>query len=227
MAGKEIKLKMVMTGPMSTGKTSLVHYFVYNEPAKFTMTTVGGAAFHQIALERDSTRFDIELWDTAGQERYSSLLPLYFRQANVALAVFDVSDIQSLDSLPNFLDILLQCSPHDCIIVVAANKRDLVQSNDDLQRTLDHASAILAPYLSAHNDQIISTLSDEYDEASYLKMVIQPTSATTGQGVEQILITIMDILESRINHGFTGKSSTGDGLVIENSPDSKDKKGCC
>jgi small GTP-binding protein len=38
-----------------------------------------------------------EIWDTAGQERYHSLTPMYYRNANAAVVVFDVTNSQSFE----------------------------------------------------------------------------------------------------------------------------------
>ncbi len=35
------------------------------------------------------------LWDTAGQERYNSLTKLYFKGANAAIIVYDITDEES------------------------------------------------------------------------------------------------------------------------------------
>ena len=32
-----------------------------------------------------------EIWDTAGQERYHSLAPMYYRGAQAAIVVFDIT----------------------------------------------------------------------------------------------------------------------------------------
>lgn len=49
-----------------------------------------GAYMIQVMHLRDvSLRF--EIWDTAGQERYQSLIPLYYRGAQAALLVYDIS----------------------------------------------------------------------------------------------------------------------------------------
>lgn len=41
-------------------------------------------------------RFDIskyfEIWDTAGQERFHSLAPMYYRGAQAAIVVFDITN---------------------------------------------------------------------------------------------------------------------------------------
>ena len=38
-----------------------------------------------------------EIWDTAGQERYHALTPMYYRNANAAVVVFDVTNKTSFE----------------------------------------------------------------------------------------------------------------------------------
>jgi len=39
----------------------------------------------------DDATVKFEIWDTAGQERYHSLAPMYYRGAQAAIIVYDVS----------------------------------------------------------------------------------------------------------------------------------------
>ena len=34
----------------------------------------------------------LEIWDTAGQERFAHMAPLYYRRAQAALVVYDITD---------------------------------------------------------------------------------------------------------------------------------------
>ena len=43
--------------------------------------------------------FYLELWDTAGQERFRSLLPLYYREADVIILMFDTSQKNAMEEL--------------------------------------------------------------------------------------------------------------------------------
>ena len=53
------------------------------------------AAFLTQTVNLDDTTVKFEIWDTAGQERYHSLAPMYYRGAQAAVVVYDISDIVS------------------------------------------------------------------------------------------------------------------------------------
>ena len=38
------------------------------------------------------TTVKFEIWDTAGQERYHSLAPMYYRGAQAAIVVYDITN---------------------------------------------------------------------------------------------------------------------------------------
>lgn len=48
----------------------------------------------------DDTTVKFEIWDTAGQERYHSLAPMYYRGAQAAIVVYDITN-QVLKTLIN------------------------------------------------------------------------------------------------------------------------------
>lgn len=55
-----------------------------------------GAAFLTQTIQRDeNTTVKFEIWDTAGQERYKSLAPMYYRNANCAVVVYDITQAVS------------------------------------------------------------------------------------------------------------------------------------
>lgn len=71
-------------------------------------------------MGENAVHFD--LWDTAGQERFKSLLPMYTRDATVAVIVFDVNDPLSLE------EALIQAKENSKLPILAlvANKCDLL-----------------------------------------------------------------------------------------------------
>lgn len=49
------------------------------------------ASFCSRALDFKDKTVVFNIWDTAGQERFRSLVPMYLRDAGIALAVYDIS----------------------------------------------------------------------------------------------------------------------------------------
>lgn len=54
-------------------------------------STIGAAFLTQTIALDDQTTVKFEIWDTAGQERYKSLAPMYYRNANCAVVVYDIT----------------------------------------------------------------------------------------------------------------------------------------
>ena len=63
-------------------------------------STIGAAFLTQTISLDDATTVKFEIWDTAGQERYKSLAPMYYRNANCAVVVYDIT--QAVCDLGNF-----------------------------------------------------------------------------------------------------------------------------
>ena len=57
------------------------------------------AAFLTQTVCLDDTTVKFEIWDTAGQERYHSLAPMYYRGAQAAIVVYDITNEVSQDHL--------------------------------------------------------------------------------------------------------------------------------
>jgi small GTP-binding protein len=85
------RFKLVLLGEYSTGKSSLALRFVKGQFYEYEETTIGAAFLTQTVCFDDTTvRF--EMWDTAGQEKYLSVAPMYYRGAQAAIVVYDITN---------------------------------------------------------------------------------------------------------------------------------------
>ena len=65
---------------------------VRNEFDEYTMPTLGtGFKVREIQF-KDNQKMQLSIWDTAGQEKFDSLTKLYFKDAEAALIVYDVTN---------------------------------------------------------------------------------------------------------------------------------------
>ena len=66
----------------------------------------------------------LTIWDTAGQERFHALAPIYYRNANGAILVYDITDKNSFEKIRNWVNELYKMCDN-ITIFIAANKSDL------------------------------------------------------------------------------------------------------
>ena len=72
-----------------------------------------------------------EIWDTAGQEKYRSLTKIFYKDASVAILVYDICRKQSFEDIKNFwYGQLKEQAPKKLIIAIAANKSDLYEQEE-------------------------------------------------------------------------------------------------
>ena len=117
-------IKTVLLGDSGVGKSSLVLRFVTDTFRPYSESTIGASFLTKILLvnEKQSKFF---IWDTAGQEKYHSLAPMYYRGAQVAIIVYDITNKNSFLTLKRWVKELKLHGPPDILIAIVGNKSDL------------------------------------------------------------------------------------------------------
>ncbi|KAM6498246.1 GTP-binding protein ypt5 [Amanita muscaria] len=115
-----------MTGEAAVGKSSVVLRFVSDEFQANKEPTIG-AAFLTQKCRLDDHVLRYEIWDTAGQERFHSLAPMYYRNAQAAVVVYDITKAASLQKAKSWVKELQRQANPKIVIALAGNKVDLVQ----------------------------------------------------------------------------------------------------
>jgi len=123
--GRLYQFKLVLLGESAVGKSSLVLRFVKDQFDDYKESTIGAAFLTQTISLDDSTTVKFEIWDTAGQERYKSLAPMYYRNANCAVVVYDITQASSLDKAKAWVKELQRQADPNIVIALAGNKCDL------------------------------------------------------------------------------------------------------
>jgi len=123
--GKTYQFKLVLLGESAVGKSSLVMRFVKDHFDEYRESTIGAAFLAQTIVLDDNTTVKFEIWDTAGQERYKSLAPMYYRNANCAVVVYDITQVASLEKAKSWVNELQRQADPNIVIALAGNKSDL------------------------------------------------------------------------------------------------------
>ncbi|XP_023028986.1 ras-related protein Rab-18-B [Leptinotarsa decemlineata] len=118
-------LKILIIGESGVGKSSLLLRFTEdNFDPEQTLTI--GVDFKTKKLNIDGNTVKLAIWDTAGQERFRTLTPSYYRDAQGAILVFDVSSYATFAKLETWLSELETYSTKSNIIkMIVGNKIDV------------------------------------------------------------------------------------------------------
>lgn len=73
---------------------------------------ISSAAFLTQTVCLDDTTVKFEIWDTAGQERYHSLAPMYYRGAQAAIVVYDITNEARSSTFQFFMQFSWHCTCH-------------------------------------------------------------------------------------------------------------------
>jgi small GTP-binding protein len=115
-----------MVGESSVGKTALTIKFVNNKFADHAPATIGASFLSRTMKVKVPMKFNI--WDTAGQEKYRSLASLYYRGADIAVIVYDITSRSSFEQVQDYWiqELKHQCFGDDgLVLALVGNKVDL------------------------------------------------------------------------------------------------------
>ena len=164
---KEYEIKICLLGDVAVGKTSIASRFCKNIFNETYINTIGGAYQQQTILLDNYVKMKMHVWDTSGDERFKSMTNLYYRDAQVAILTYDVTNPQTFEGLGYWLKELNDKVNRDnMLLFLAGNKCDV---DNDMKR-------------------VSSSKAKEFAEQN--NMFFFETSAKTGAGVLDLFKTI-------------------------------------
>lgn len=213
------------------------------------------AAFLTQKCRLEDKVIKFEIWDTAGQERFHSLAPMYYRNAQAAVVVYDVTKASSLEKAKSWVKELQRQANPNIVIALTGNKVDLVagrrssrsdgshDDEDDEERDAQELN------VDDHEDED----EDEEDEEGYRVsrqvpteeasayaqesgLLFFETSAKSGLGVAEVFTEIakkipLEHILTAARGGRTGGPGTGNGRVDLNNNGQRlggqQEKGAC
>jgi len=140
----------------------------------------------------------LAVWDTAGQEKFHALGPIYYRDANGALLVYDITDNDSFVRVQNWIKELRKMLGADIVLAIAGNKCDMERNRVvPLEKAEEYAESVGAKHYS--------------------------TSAKLNKGVDELFL---DLTKKMLSKGAV-KSTGPTALKIDSNSNTGDKdEGC-
>lgn len=192
-----ISSKVILVGQSNVGKSTIVSR-LRGDPAHVPASTVG-CAFGRIVLEHDP-KIILDVWDTAGQERYKSLCPMYFRQSNIILCVFDVTKQESIDQLGDYIKMIPDVGATQFIFI--GNKIDLDPSYDAKDISRHVFSKLINTYQLAHASTVLYMSALTLDGMDTLKTAMASTAMKAINTVPVVSVIVPPELPAKTCCGF-------------------------
>ena len=123
------KYKLIFLGDQGTGKSSILNRFVEDKFDSNYQATIG-LDFQSKNIQIDNQDIHLLLYDTAGQEKFRSLIPMYTREANIIILVYDITRKDSFLHIPSWINELSNVKIEDIIFALVGNKIDLNEQRE-------------------------------------------------------------------------------------------------
>ncbi|KAH3742838.1 RAS family protein [Pelomyxa schiedti] len=158
--------KVVLLGSQACGKTCLLIKKVKGEFMEEYLSTVC-SSFLQHTVTVGDRVVKYQLWDTSGRDRDRALTPTTYRQYDVAVLVYDATDLKSFDTMKNWYTTCVEAWDFKVIVIVG--------TKIDLEGTTPTwiSPAIVTDFLSSTPKKNLHTL-------------VVRVSSKTGDGVSSL-----------------------------------------
>ena len=119
------KYKIILIGDHNTKKSSLLNIFM-NDTFDFDYQPTIGLDFQSKNVNINGKDVHLILYDTAGQEKYRSLMPMYLRDADIIIILYNVAIYESfLNVEKDWIKEINELKKSDTILILVGNQIDL------------------------------------------------------------------------------------------------------
>ena len=200
------KLKLMILGDSSVGKSSILRKYCKNEFYEKYVATIG-IDFQIKNVNINNKKIKLQIWDTAGQERYRVVTKNYFNSSDGFIIIYDITNKDSFDNISNWIEQITTIVGKNVKCIIFGNKKDLKEKR---KVEFDEGKELAEKY----NCNFFETSAKEGDniEEGFLNITTD------------ILSDIKSVQERRNNSSIL---KTQKKKQIKNKNKDEDKKGCC
>ena len=202
--------KLILIGNSGVGKSCILQRYTkhtFEESYKCTI----GVDFLMKSIIINGQNVKLQLWDTAGQEKYKSMVSSYYRGANVALVVFDITSRPSFEALPIWIENYYKNGPEQKNIILIGNKKDKEEERQVSQEEAEKFS-------ETNNMIYFETSAKEGENIDYVFNYAAEKLVEFSKGNNE------PAMKSEMTPNNDLQQSNFKGIRIE---ENKKKKGCC
>ena len=212
------RFKVVLLGEGRVGKTSILLRFTKGEYNDRQVSTLQASYLDKEVPVGDKNMAKLSVWDTAGQERFHALGPIYYRDADGALLVYDITDAESFQKVKQWVKELRKIVGNDISLAIAGNKIDLEKNrNVNEAEAIEYAKSVGASHYNT-SAKANKGLKEVFDDLSSRMWSRKESNPAGGGG----------------SGGSGGRGGRGGGrgtkqklVIVDDAPKQQAKGGCC
>ena len=121
MENLEHSTKIIFLGDHGVGKSTILANIIYGK----TVLSNNIKVFFKLFNKNNGEKLTINFWDTTSQENYNNLIPIYYKNDQAAIIVFDIANRSSFEKLDDIMIKLKEFAHPSIIIFLVGNKKDL------------------------------------------------------------------------------------------------------
>jgi len=128
MTSYDLNFKVLLLGAPSTGKEEFINRYISGYFLEDISLTVG-VDFHSKIQEFRGKNVQLQIWNFGVEPRFKFLLHQYCKGAQGAIIMYDITNLKSLDHLPDWTQIIREHAGNIPILLVG-NNLDLEKSRE-------------------------------------------------------------------------------------------------
>jgi len=135
----EYIFKIILIGSSGVGKSSILQRYIQKTFNDSYASTIG-VDFFMKSINIGEKTIKLQLWDTAGTEKFRSITTGYYRGADAAFVVFDLSSKTSFKAVSEWIENYYKYKNPDSEknVVLIGNKVDLVDKREVTQEEAEN-----------------------------------------------------------------------------------------
>ena len=213
MADSEKKapnVKVVLLGDSGVGKTCLITRYISETFEQNTASTNGASyASKNVNYDKLKKTITLDIWDTAGQEKYKALTKFFYKDAAIAILVYDITQKNSFESIKSYwYEQVKENGEKTFVLGIVGNKSDLyeqeeVPENDarEFAQSIGAIFALTSAKMNTGVDALFEDAGNKYLDPSFQQKVMQEQEANKEEKGQKITLNQEEVKKEKKKKG--------------------------
>ena len=120
----EIRLKILLIGDSTSGKTQLLLRYVDEFFPEMHLATIG-VEFKSKKIKLNDININLQIWDSVGQERFRSISKNLIINSNGLIFVYDITNRSSFSLIKDIYKNIKDIKPENVKVIIVGNNKEM------------------------------------------------------------------------------------------------------